>query len=80
MTNRKPEHELSESEGHLNDYHIPVLLSETIEGLNIKKDGVYVDCTFGGGGHSREILKKLGPDGRLFVFDQDAAAEKKSAQ
>jgi len=57
------------------DYHIPVLLQETIEGLAIKVDGVYVDCTFGGGGHSKEILKKLGPTGKLFVFDQDIAAK-----
>lgn len=56
-------------------YHIPVLLAETIDGLNIKEDGVYVDCTFGGGGHSRAILQKLGPHGKLFVFDQDADAE-----
>ncbi len=56
-------------------YHVPVLLHETIEGLNIKSDGIYVDCTFGGGGHSREILKYLGENGRLYVFDQDADAE-----
>jgi len=56
------------------DYHNPVLLSETVGGLNIKKDGVYVDVTFGGGGHSREILKHLGEDGRLIAFDQDQDA------
>lgn len=56
------------------EYHIPVLLKEAVEGLNIKPDGVYVDLTFGGGGHSREILKHLGPNGRLVVFDQDADA------
>ena len=56
------------------DYHVPVLLNETLEGLNIKPDGVYVDCTFGGGGHSRAILQKLGNNGRLFAFDQDADA------
>lgn len=55
-------------------YHVPVLLNETIEALNIKPDGVYVDCTFGGGGHSRVILDCLGPQGKLFVFDQDEAA------
>jgi 16S rRNA (cytosine1402-N4)-methyltransferase len=55
-------------------YHIPVLLTETIEGLNIKPDGIYVDCTFGGGGHSRSILEKLGPGGKLFAFDQDEDA------
>ncbi|HYJ37455.1 MAG TPA: 16S rRNA (cytosine(1402)-N(4))-methyltransferase RsmH [Chitinophagaceae bacterium] len=57
-------------------YHIPVMLAETIEGLNISTGGVYVDCTFGGGGHSREILKQLGPGGRLVAFDQDADARK----
>jgi 16S rRNA (cytosine1402-N4)-methyltransferase len=56
------------------DYHIPVLLSEVIESLNIKPHGIYVDCTFGGGGHSRAILSKLGKDGKLFVFDQDEDA------
>ncbi len=55
-------------------YHVPVMLQETIEGMAIKRDGVYVDCTFGGGGHSREILKRLGKNGKLFVFDQDSAA------
>ncbi len=52
-------------------YHIPAMLSECITGLNIKGDGVYVDVTFGGGGHSKEILKHLGPKGRLYAFDQD---------
>lgn len=56
------------------DYHIPVLYNEVIEGLNIKPDGIYVDCTFGGGGHSRGILEKLGKNGRLIAFDQDADA------
>jgi 16S rRNA (cytosine1402-N4)-methyltransferase len=55
-------------------YHIPVLLHQCIEGLNINPDGVYVDVTFGGGGHSRAILEKLGPKGRLVVFDQDEDA------
>lgn len=55
-------------------YHTPALLSECIEGLSIKPGGVYVDCTFGGGGHSKAILDCLGPDGRLFGFDQDADA------
>jgi 16S rRNA (cytosine1402-N4)-methyltransferase len=56
------------------EYHNPVLLNETVDGLNIKHDGVYVDVTFGGGGHSKEILKRLGPNGRLFGFDQDEDA------
>ena len=53
------------------EYHNPVLLNETVDGLDINPDGVYVDVTFGGGGHSKEILKRLGPNGRLFAFDQD---------
>jgi len=57
------------------EYHNPVLLKETVDGLNIKPGGVYVDVTFGGGGHSREIMKRLGPDGRLFGFDQDEDAQ-----
>jgi 16S rRNA (cytosine1402-N4)-methyltransferase len=57
-------------------YHVPVLLSECIEALQIKPDGVYVDVTFGGGGHSRLILEKLGPNGSLIAFDQDADAAK----
>ncbi len=57
-------------------YHIPVLLHETITALAIKPGGVYVDCTFGGGGHSREILNALAPDGKLIVFDQDETARK----
>ena len=56
-------------------YHIPVLLHECIEGLNIKPNGTYVDVTFGGGGHSGEILRHLGPDGHLYSFDQDKDAE-----
>ncbi|MET0464356.1 MAG: 16S rRNA (cytosine(1402)-N(4))-methyltransferase RsmH [Chitinophagaceae bacterium] len=57
-------------------YHIPVLLEETIDGLQIKPDGIYVDCTFGGGGHSRAILEKLGPEGKLVAFDQDEDAKR----
>lgn len=57
-------------------YHIPVLLREVIEALDIRPDGVYVDCTFGGGGHSKAILEKLGPHGRLIAFDQDEDARK----
>lgn len=56
------------------EYHSPVLLNESVNGLAIKKNGVYVDVTFGGGGHSREILQHLGPEGRLFAFDQDKDA------
>ena len=56
------------------EYHNPVLLKETVDGLNIKPDGIYVDVTFGGGGHSKEILCRLGPNGRLFGFDQDEDA------
>src|SRR4051812_3117018 len=57
------------------EYHNPVLLKETVDGLNIKPDGIYVDVTFGGGGHSREIMKRLGPNGKLFGFDQDEDAQ-----
>ncbi|PWK19122.1 16S rRNA (cytosine(1402)-N(4))-methyltransferase RsmH [Xanthomarina spongicola] len=56
------------------EYHNPVLLKESVDGLNIVEDGVYVDVTFGGGGHSKEILKRLGDKGRLFAFDQDSDA------
>ena len=56
-------------------YHLPVLLKDCINGLQIKEEGVYVDVTFGGGGHSREILKQLGPNGKLFAFDQDDDAK-----
>ena len=56
------------------DYHNPVLLAATVDGLNIKPDGIYVDVTFGGGGHSKEILKRLGENGKLFAFDQDEDA------
>ena len=56
-------------------YHVSVLLKESVDGLDIQPDGIYVDVTFGGGGHSREILSRLGTNGRLFGFDQDADAE-----
>ncbi len=68
---------------HMKDsdpYHIPVLLSEAMDGLNIRSNGVYVDCTFGGGGHSTEILSRLNNDGKLFGFDQDADAKRNSLQ
>jgi 16S rRNA (cytosine1402-N4)-methyltransferase len=57
-------------------YHVPVLLKESVDGLNIKPDGIYVDVTFGGGGHSREILSRINANGHLYSFDQDADAEK----
>lgn len=60
------------------EYHNPVLLKETVDGLNINPDGVYVDVTFGGGGHSREILSRLSEKGRLYAFDQDEDALKNS--
>jgi 16S rRNA C1402 N4-methylase RsmH len=56
-------------------YHVPVLLNETLDGLNIKPNGVYVDVTFGGGGHSRAILERLGKGGRLFGFDIQIVAD-----
>lgn len=56
------------------EYHNPVLLKESVDGLAIKPDGIYIDVTFGGGGHSREILSRLGSNGRLFAFDQDEDA------
>jgi 16S rRNA (cytosine1402-N4)-methyltransferase len=56
-------------------YHKPVLLHESVEGLQVQPDGVYADVTFGGGGHSRAIIQKLGPNGKLFGFDQDADAQ-----
>ena len=59
----------------MSNYHVPVMLEECIEALNIRPDGTYVDVTFGGGGHSREIMKHLGEDGRLLAFDQDADAQ-----
>lgn len=58
------------------EYHIPVMLNECMEGLNIKPDGIYIDLTFGGGGHSKEILKHLSEDGSLYAFDQDSDAVK----
>ncbi len=57
-------------------YHLPVLLEEALDGLSIRPEGRYVDCTFGGGGHSRGILERLGPKGRLYAFDQDSDARR----
>lgn len=65
----------TEQEAADSGYHIPVLLHETIEGLNIKPDGIYVDCTFGGGGHAKVVLSHLNNDGRLIAFDQDEDAK-----
>jgi 16S rRNA (cytosine1402-N4)-methyltransferase len=59
-------------------YHTSVLLHECLQGLAIKPDGIYVDVTFGGGGHSKAILAQLGPDGRLYAFDQDPDAWKQA--
>ena len=58
------------------EYHNPVLLKESVNGLNIKPDGIYVDVTFGGGGHSKEILSRLNDRGKLFAFDQDEDAQR----
>ena len=57
-------------------YHVPVLLKASVDGLDIRPDGIYVDVTFGGGGHSKEILSRLGDNGHLYSFDQDADAER----
>ena len=61
-------------------YHDPVMTAECLDGLAVKEDGIYVDATFGGGGHSKEILKRLGDNGRLIVFDQDPAAKEKAPE
>ncbi len=74
MTNKKDNILIPNSK--LPNYHTPVLLSEAINALNIKADGVYVDCTFGGGGHSQVLLQRLHENGKLYVFDQDASAKK----
>jgi 16S rRNA (cytosine1402-N4)-methyltransferase len=57
-------------------YHVPVMLNETLDGLQIKPDGIYVDCTLGGGGHAKGLLERLNEDGKLFAFDQDADAKR----
>jgi 16S rRNA (cytosine1402-N4)-methyltransferase len=74
MSNIKKDTAIPNSQ--LQNYHVPVLLNETIDGLNIQPDGIYVDCTFGGGGHSRAILERLNENGRLVAFDQDDDARK----
>ena len=68
---KKPDNKREDARSH----HVPVLLQEVIDHLQIKPGGVYVDCTFGGGGHSKAILEKLGPKGKLVAFDQDADAK-----
>lgn len=73
---RNPERSRRTTNGQLSNYHIPVLLKEAIEALAIKPNGVYVDCTFGGGGHARAILKELGTNGKLVAFDQDEDAKR----
>src|SRR5882672_11045571 len=67
---------VSDQQAGEGSYHVPVLLNESLDGLNIKTDGVYVDCTFGGGGHSKAILSKLGSSGKLVAFDQDEDARR----
>ena len=71
------EHEENGTLSHQADssYHVPVLLKESIDALNINPSGTYVDCTFGGGGHAREILKRLNSEGKLYAFDQDEDAK-----
>ncbi len=70
------QHDIITTNDASNDYHVPVLLNQTLDGLAIKPDGVYVDCTFGGGGHARGILSRLNAKGILYAFDQDADARK----
>ncbi len=74
MKKTKSDNQIPNSESQ--HYHTPVLLNECIDGLNIQPDGIYVDCTFGGGGHSLAILQQLNEKGKLFVFDQDEDARK----
>ena len=76
MSEAKKNEVVKSTNQQIDQYHIPVLLKEAIEALNIKEDGIYVDCTFGGGGHSREILKNLGSEGKLILFDQDEDAKR----
>src|SRR5215211_6246823 len=75
-TEQGSEEKYNKGDVPVSNYHIPVLLNEVIEGLLIKPYGVYVDCTFGGGGHSRAILERLGKSGKLVVFDQDEDARR----
>jgi 16S rRNA (cytosine1402-N4)-methyltransferase len=70
-THKSEKNSSEETHEELQSYHVPVLLNEVLENFNIKADGVYVDCTFGGGGHSKAILQRLNKNGRLIAFDQD---------
>src|SRR4029078_6825791 len=72
---KKEKSNKSSTEQSQDAYHIPVLLKEVVDGLSIRNNGIYVDCTFGGGGHTKEILKHLSSDGRLGAFDQDPDAK-----
>ena len=72
---KKPTPGKSELNNAPDEYHVPVLLRETIDGLRVEPGGIYVDCTFGGGGHAKEILSHLNKNGKLFAFDQDADAK-----
>ena len=76
MTNKQDKPTSSNDPSQGSGYHVPVLLHESIEALAIQPNGIYVDCTFGGGGHSREMLKHLGKEGKLIAFDQDADAQR----
>ncbi|MEO6731501.1 MAG: 16S rRNA (cytosine(1402)-N(4))-methyltransferase RsmH [Ferruginibacter sp.] len=76
MPHSKSKAQLNESTDKADNYHTPVLLQEVIEGLDIKADGVYVDCTFGGGGHTKVLLQHLNENGILVAFDQDEDARK----
>ena len=75
MKKENTKSDTSSPKPQLPNYHTPVLLNETIEALQVKPAGIYVDCTFGGGGHSKAILEQLNQQGRLFAFDQDADAQ-----
>lgn len=75
-THKGKNHSSEETHEELQSYHVPVLLDEVIENLNIELGGIYVDCTFGGGGHSRAILQRLNEQGRLIAFDQDEDAKR----
>ncbi|HTM91560.1 MAG TPA: 16S rRNA (cytosine(1402)-N(4))-methyltransferase RsmH [Flavisolibacter sp.] len=75
-THKGENYSSEETHEELQSYHIPVLLNEVIENLNINPEGIYVDCTFGGGGHSRAILQHLNENGRLIAFDQDEDAKR----